>query len=229
MSDLGDALERSRQMIKDALTDARNELAEVQRRQTELEQQIAEAEAALGHPSGQSVLTLHEALAQVLRENLNQPMTAAALTDIVNGRGLYRRRDGKPVQANQVHARTKNYKDVFEKGAEGIRLREEHTWLLVSPPQGVSIFQDFDQGFFDWLEEHPEGYFINADRNPRKDYLVLHRPGCPHFKGSPDLNWTKSYIKVCSEDRGNLDDWAEATTGGEVTLCSSCFEQTPSS
>lgn len=210
-------------MIQDALTEARTELAELQRRQTDLEQQIATAEAALGTPHGQGALTLHDALAQVLRENHNQPMSAGDLAQAVTSRGLYRQRDGQPVGANQVHARTKNYEGVFEKGTDGIRLREEHAWMLATAPQGVTIFQDFGQGFFTWLEEHQDGFFINAERNPRKDYLVLHRPSCPHFKGSPELNWTKSYIKVCSDDRANLDDWADQTTGGEVTLCRSCF------
>lgn len=211
-------------MIQDALTQARTELADLRNREAELEQQIAAAEAALGSsPGSPTPLTLHEALAQVLRENHNQPMSARDLADAVNSRALYRGRNGQPVEVNQVHARTKNYEQVFEKSSEGIRLREEHSWMLVTPPKGVTIFQDFDQGFFEWLEAHPDGYFINADRNPRKDYLVLHRPSCPHFKGSPELNWTREYIKICSEDRGNLEDWADQATGGEVTLCGTCF------
>jgi hypothetical protein len=37
------------------------------------------------------------------------------LADAVNERGLYRKRDGSPVEVNQVHARTSNYEALFEK------------------------------------------------------------------------------------------------------------------
>jgi hypothetical protein len=57
-------------------------------------------------------MTLHEALAQILRENGNAPTAARALADAVNDRGLYRTRDGSPVEVNQIHARTKNYQDL---------------------------------------------------------------------------------------------------------------------
>jgi hypothetical protein len=62
-------------------------------------------------------LTLHEALAQVLRERHNEGLTARELADAVNSRGLYRKRDGSPVEANQVQARVNNYGTVFEKDA----------------------------------------------------------------------------------------------------------------
>jgi hypothetical protein len=42
-------------------------------------------------------------------------MTARALADAVNGRGLYRKKDGSPVEINQVRARTNNYHDLFRK------------------------------------------------------------------------------------------------------------------
>jgi len=86
-------------------------------------------EAALGQiprPSqlSRSPTTLHEAIAQVLREEGNEWMTARQLTDAVNERGLYRKRDGNGVDVNQVHARTRNYGDMFEKDGPNIRLRE---------------------------------------------------------------------------------------------------------
>jgi hypothetical protein len=36
--------------------------------------------------------------------------------------GLYEKRDGRPVEINQVHARTKNYPHMFEKQRSRIRL-----------------------------------------------------------------------------------------------------------
>src|SRR6516165_3638048 len=111
MNELADALRRGREVIAAALADARAELAELDARRAELLALIAEAEAALGVAPEQSDagLTLHQALAQILREIRNEPMSSRALSDAVNARGLYRKRDGSPVEVNQVHARTGNY------------------------------------------------------------------------------------------------------------------------
>lgn len=229
---LGDALERSREMIREALEDARAELATLRGREAELEQQIAQAEAALGGPPPEMPrpatttagrpLTLHEAIAQVLRENGNTWTTARELADAVNSRNLYRKRDGSPVEVNQVHARTNNYAALFEKEGTNIRLREESP-MLSATPTGIIVFRDDDDGFFDWLAANPDGYFINTYRNPKPDYLVLHRPQCPHFKGDESLHWTKEYVKICAAERQELESWASETVGGEVTLCRSCF------
>jgi Family of unknown function (DUF6308) len=91
-----------------------------------------------------------------------------------------------------------------------------------SPAAGIEHFEDDDQGFFAWLEANPVGYVVNAERKPKPNYLVLHRPSCPHFKSSSQLNWTKDYVKFCSSNRTDLEEWA-ATFGGEVTRCQSCF------
>lgn len=90
-------------------------------------------------------------------------------------------------------------------------------------PQSITLFQDDDRGFFHWLEENPHGYFINSERNPKPGYLILHRPSCPHFTGTPGLHWTRDYVKFCSQDRRALDEWAIGTVGGQTTLCQACF------
>lgn len=90
-------------------------------------------------------------------------------------------------------------------------------------PETSTVFREDDSGFFRWLDDHPDGYFINADRNPRPDYLVLHRPSCRHFDRSPTVHWTRDYIKICSTDRSDLVAWAATQVGGDATLCGSCF------
>jgi hypothetical protein len=168
-------------------------------------------------------LTLHVAIAQVLHENGNRWMSANELADAVNGGGLYRKRDGSRVEANQVHARTNNYKALFEKTDGRIRLRDDDAAALLGQSSGLAIFKDDDAGFFDWLAANPDGFFINTERTPTPRYLVLHRPGCRHFKGGEQVNWTREYIKVCSAHRDELEDWATTSVGGEETLCRSCF------
>lgn len=132
MSELADALDRSRDLIEAALASARAELADLDARRSSLETLIAQAEVALGGghaPAGMPTMTLHEAIAQTLRDNGNAPMTARALADAINDRGLYRTRDGSPVEVNQVHARTSNYQELFDKDGSLIRLKGESPML----------------------------------------------------------------------------------------------------
>jgi hypothetical protein len=219
---LKEALAMSQAAIEEGLAEAREELEGLRAQATELEALIARGEVALGttpaasEPEGR--LTLHEALEHVLREKNNRWMTVQELANEVNRRALYRKKDGSPVEPNQVHARTKNYDSVFEKEGPQVRLR-------VAPADwDVAIFKDDDDGFHEWLDAHDGAFFINAERNPKPNYLVLHvAGGCGHFDRSPSVHWTKDYIKICSERRDQLEGWAQQSVGGEVTLCRSCF------
>ncbi len=131
---LKSVLEQARPELEAGLAAAEAELGELDARRAELHALIGQARAALGltvdtagTPASRSSarrLTLHDALALVLRENENDWMTVRDLADQVNDRGLYSRRDGSPVEANQVHARTKNYAALFEKDGARIRLRD---------------------------------------------------------------------------------------------------------
>jgi len=212
-------------MIEAALSDARAELAALDARREELETLIAQAEAALGGTQTQETepqMTLHDALVLILRENDHKPMTARELADAVTERGLYRKRDGSRVEINQIHARTNNYDAIFEKDGTLIGLRGES--IFANHPPSITPFRDDDDGFFAWLEANPDGYLINAERNPKPNYLVLHRSGCPHFKGGASVtHWTKDYVKFCSRDRQDLEAWAVSEIHGEVTLCRTCF------
>jgi hypothetical protein len=90
-------------------------------------------------------------------------------------------------------------------------------------PKDSEVFEDDDSGFFSWLDDHPDGYFINCKRNPKPNYLVLHLPGCSQFDRSPNVHWTRSSIKICSDVRSDLEEWAASTVGGDATLCGTCF------
>jgi chorismate mutase len=127
---LRSALEEARPELEAGLMEAEAELAQLDTRRAELVDLIGRAKAALGVPhvvvtteDSPRGRTLHEALAQILRENHNRWMSARELADEVNRRGLYSKRDGSAVEANQISARTKNYSDLFEKDGGRIRLR----------------------------------------------------------------------------------------------------------
>jgi HB1, ASXL, restriction endonuclease HTH domain len=127
---LKSALEENRAVIEAGLAETEKELALLRERERELEGLVVRAKAALGtepepHHSESERLTLHEAIALVLRENGNGWMTVRELAEQVNRRQLYRKRDGSTVEANQIHARTKNYAALFEKDGPRVRLRPE--------------------------------------------------------------------------------------------------------
>lgn len=70
-------------------------------------------------------LTLHEAMAVVLRQRGNEWTKISELAEMVNGQQLYEKRDGTPVEPNQLHARANRptYRKMFEKRGPMLRLR----------------------------------------------------------------------------------------------------------
>jgi repressor of nif and glnA expression len=67
---------------------------------------------------------LHEAIAKILTEK-NRPMTARELADEINQRKLYIKKDETLIETSQIHARVKNYTQLFRKRDGLISLREE--------------------------------------------------------------------------------------------------------
>ena len=120
-------LAESDRMVTEALARAREELSVLNERRAHLEALIAQAEAVqrsvTGTAHGSKRLTLHEAISTVLEEEGNRWMTVRELAEVVNARALYRKKDGSDVEANQIHARTKNYEQLFEKDGPNVRRR----------------------------------------------------------------------------------------------------------
>jgi hypothetical protein len=71
--------------------------------------------------------TLNEAIVVVLNEANNEWMELEAIANAVNERKVYVQKNGQPVTAEQVRARTltQAYKQQFEQDETKIRLRDE--------------------------------------------------------------------------------------------------------
>jgi len=123
MTSLESLLEGNREALQTAIAEAEDELLEVRRRVSELEHLIVRGRMALGEIEPPGETTLHRALERILAEEANRWLTAGELAQLVNDRGLYRMRDGRPVESSQIHARVRNYDRFFEKVAGKIRLR----------------------------------------------------------------------------------------------------------
>ena len=70
-------------------------------------------------------MTLHEAMREVLRTAPGRRLTPRELAEQVNRRGLYRMRDGRPVEVQQIHARATNYPQFFARDGDAIALRDD--------------------------------------------------------------------------------------------------------
>lgn len=87
----------------------------------------------------------------------------------------------------------------------------------------MTTFVDDDEGYLAWVGDHPGGYVVNCGRRPTPAYLILHRATCGSIRSDTRANWTTGdYIKVCSEDLGDLRRWASGEVGGELQPCGSC-------
>ena len=65
---------------------------------------------------------LHDEIAAILKENGNAWMTTREIAGQVNGRNRYRKRDGSQVTDFQIHGRTRNYPEMFERDGSKVRL-----------------------------------------------------------------------------------------------------------
>ncbi|MHB1446207.1 MAG: hypothetical protein ACYCTI_00405 [Acidimicrobiales bacterium] len=68
--------------------------------------------------------TLHEVMVVVL-EDEPYGLRAGDLAAEINRRGLYRMRDGRPVEAQQIHARVGNYSELFAREGTFIKLKKK--------------------------------------------------------------------------------------------------------
>jgi transcriptional regulator with XRE-family HTH domain len=67
--------------------------------------------------------TLHLEIARVLDERGNAWITTREIADAVNKAQRYRKKNASPLTPYQIHGRTKNYNEVFERRGSRVRLR----------------------------------------------------------------------------------------------------------
>jgi hypothetical protein len=127
---LRQALTPDRSALKTALADAERRLVELRAEEVELEQLIARARKELGIEGAQvngvpvGHVTLHEAMAHVLRQHGGEGMRAREIAVAVTESGLYRKKDGSTLEPNQIHARVNRHGDLFAKNGSLITLKQ---------------------------------------------------------------------------------------------------------
>ncbi|CAG0994642.1 Ribonuclease 3 [Methanosarcinales archaeon] len=88
----------------------------------------------------------------------------------------------------------------------------------------IEQFKDDDKGYLNWIKNHSVGYVVNCNRQPNPNYLILHRADCNTICGIPAKGkfWTKDYIKICSLNPNELENWAQKQYEGELQRCPIC-------
>lgn len=77
-----------------------------------------------------------------------------------------------------------------------------------------------------WLRGHGRGLVINILRGyGRPDEARLHFADCVSISDSTMPYVTGDYVKVCGDQRADLQQWASETVGREIQTCklASCF------
>ncbi|MGH8545465.1 MAG: hypothetical protein ACREX3_17930 [Gammaproteobacteria bacterium] len=105
-----------------ALKRARAEVHHLERQVTSLEALLELARQDDSDEPGPPGLTLHAAMAAVLRDVPEQMLRAGDIAAEIDRRGLYKMRDGRPVEAQQIHARVGHYPHFFTKVGTFIKL-----------------------------------------------------------------------------------------------------------
>ena len=94
----------------------------------------------------------------------------------------------------------------------------------------VHIFNQDDQAYFRWMEEHPSGFVANTGRGEQSNYFLLHRSGCHHITQvnphEPGAFTERTYMKVCGESIEELAQWGQEhrSLGGVPfsKICGTC-------
>lgn len=66
-------------------------------------------------------MKLHEAIEKLLRQT-GKPMTTRQIADELNKNGWYQKKDGSKIQAFQIHGRTRNYANIFDRDGSTVYL-----------------------------------------------------------------------------------------------------------
>src|SRR5258708_7154175 len=112
--DLASVVPRHAQELRSRIDRDRRLLEEQRAETAHIERRLAAEEWLLESSAEQSPtrrtlpLTAHGAMAEVLRAAPQRKMRPVDLAAEINHRGLYRMRDGRPLETQQIHARVGN-------------------------------------------------------------------------------------------------------------------------
>ncbi len=78
-------------------------------------------------------MTLNEAIEKLLRQT-GRPMTTQQIADELNKNGWYQKKDRSTIQAFQIHGRTRNYANIFDRDGSTVSLIEQSITKVKAKP-----------------------------------------------------------------------------------------------
>jgi hypothetical protein len=90
------------------------------------------------------------------------------------------------------------------------------------------FFQNKETEYQNWIASNPHGYVLTTTKDISISYMSLHRATCrtisQYMSNMANGAFTeKNYMKICSNNYGDLTDWIETQGGtGFTKLCSKC-------
>ncbi len=88
----------------------------------------------------------------------------------------------------------------------------------------VIILND-DPVYVSWIRRHRNGFVLDTKRKSTKRNSMLHRATCPMIRKSKTerTHWTTGgRVKACSDDCGELTEWALEQIGSQPKACGEC-------
>ena len=96
--------------------------------------------------------------------------------------------------------------------------------MVAGRATSVREFRGDDAGYLDWLATYPVGYVINIARSHNPADARVHHAGCRWISGQlpHGRTWTGQYVKVCSEQLAEVEQWASDKVGQRIPRCGTC-------
>ncbi len=86
-------------------------------------------------------------------------------------------------------------------------------------------FVDDDEGYQQWVSDHPDGYVLHTSRGSRGQPLMLHRPNCKIISGVNEdgSEMSQANLKLASTSPDPIESWCQQIMRSEPDLCEECM------
>lgn len=90
----------------------------------------------------------------------------------------------------------------------------------------MQIFDNDEEGYIRWVLAHPGGLVVNVDRAQKvPHYPMVHSARHKSISSQKIGNFTTGlFIKICSADLNELDDYSQSKYGRPLNYCSICMD-----
>lgn len=74
------------------------------------------------------------------------------------------------------------------------------------------VFDNDDNAYQDWIQQHQKGYVANTKRSPGSSYYLIHRASCRTISSYDDTHRAggyteRDYVKIASINLKDLEQW----------------------